>query len=98
LVDGDKPTMDSTCMRPWIGPRKLSIGTMRTSGTRDSPNEPTYGVCFDERWNNTLHRPICAAGLYLNLAYSYGCGFRFDTVVMDGFFQCVQTMVLTPVE
>jgi hypothetical protein len=45
---------------------------------------------IDERWNNTLHRLIHAAGLYLNPAYSYECGFRFDAEVMDGFFQCVR--------
>ena len=53
---------------------------------------------IDERWNNTLHRPIHAAGLYLNPAFSYACGFQFDTEVMDGFLQCVQRMVLTPSE
>ena len=53
---------------------------------------------IDERWNNTLHRPIHAAGLYLNLAFSYACGFQFDVEVMDGFLQCVQRMVLTPSE
>jgi hypothetical protein len=53
---------------------------------------------IDERWNNTLHCLIHAIGLYLNLTYSYACGFRFDVEVMDGFFQCVQRMVLTLVE
>ena len=53
---------------------------------------------IDERWNNTLHRPIHAAGLYLNPAFSYACGFQFDAKVMDGFLQCVQRMVLTPSE
>ena len=40
---------------------------------------------IDERWNNTLHRPIHAAGIYLNTAVFYSCGFRFDAEVMDGF-------------
>ena len=53
---------------------------------------------IDERWNNTLHLPIHAAGLYLNPAFSYACGFQFDVEVMDGFLQCVQRMVLTPSE
>ena len=51
---------------------------------------------IDERWNNTLHRPIHAARLYLNPAFSYACEFQFDAKVMDGFLQCVQRMVLTP--
>jgi hypothetical protein len=41
---------------------------------------------IDERWNNTLHRPIHAAGLFLNPAFAYACGFNFDGEVMDGFF------------
>jgi hypothetical protein len=39
--------------------------------------------------DGTIHRLIHAAGLYLNLTYSYACGFRFDARVMDEFFQCV---------
>ena len=46
-----------------------------------------------ERWNNTLHHPIHAAYIYLNLAISYSCGFRFDAEVMDEFLTCVQRMV-----
>jgi hypothetical protein len=48
---------------------------------------------IDERWNNTLHRLIHAAGIYLNPTFSYSCGFRFDVEVMDGFLTCVQRMV-----
>eukprot|EP00253_Pinus_taeda_P003094 PITA_03094 len=51
-----------------------------------------WGV-IDERWNNTLHRPIHAAGLFLNPTFSYACGFDFDTEIMDGFLSCVQKMV-----
>jgi hypothetical protein len=53
---------------------------------------------IDERWNSTLHPPIHAAWLYLNPAYSYACGFRFDAEAMDRFVQCVQRMMLTPAE
>eukprot|EP00253_Pinus_taeda_P027187 PITA_27187 len=54
-----------------------------------------WGV-IDERWNNTLRRPIHAAGLFLNLAFSYACGFDFDAEIMDGFLSCVQKMVRSP--
>eukprot|EP00253_Pinus_taeda_P028791 PITA_28791 len=54
-----------------------------------------WGV-IDERWNNTLHRPIHAAGLFLNPAFSYACGFDFDVEIMDGFLSCVQKMVRSP--
>jgi hypothetical protein len=50
-------------------------------------------MVIDDRWNHTLHRPIHAAGLYLNPAFSYSYGFRFDSEVMSGFFECVQRMV-----
>jgi hypothetical protein len=51
-----------------------------------------------EIWNNTPHHRIHAVGLYLNTMLSYSCRFRFDAKVMDGFLQCVQRMVLTPIE
>eukprot|EP00253_Pinus_taeda_P013240 PITA_13240 len=53
---------------------------------------------IDERWNNTLHRPIHVAGIYLNPAFSYPCGFLFDAEIMDGFLTCVQRMVRSPTE
>eukprot|EP00253_Pinus_taeda_P017010 PITA_17010 len=55
-------------------------------------------IVIDERWNNTLHRPIHVAGIYLNPAFSYSCGFRFDVEVMDGFFTCVERMVASKQE
>ena len=84
-------------MRPWIGPRKLSIGTMMTRGRKDSPREFRCKVSLMSD-GITLHRPIHAAGLYLNLAFAYACGFNFDSEVMDGFFQCFQRMVHTLAE
>ena len=54
-----------------------------------------WGV-IDERWNNTLHRPIHAVGLFLNPAFSYACGFDFDAEIMDGFLSCVQKKVRSP--
>jgi hypothetical protein len=53
---------------------------------------------IDDQWNNTLHRPIHAVGIYLNLTFFYSRGFRFDAEVMDGFLTCVQRMVLSPQE
>eukprot|EP00253_Pinus_taeda_P028973 PITA_28973 len=51
-----------------------------------------WGV-IDEQWNNTLHRPIHASGIFLNPAFSYACGFVFDAEIMDGFLSYVQKMV-----
>eukprot|EP00253_Pinus_taeda_P012462 PITA_12462 len=53
---------------------------------------------IDERWNNTLHHPIHAAGIYLNPAFSYPCGFVFDAKIVDGFLTYVQRMVRSPAE
>jgi hypothetical protein len=53
---------------------------------------------IDDKWNNTLPRLIHAAGIYLNPAFSYSCGFRFDVEVMDGFLTCVQRMKPSPQE
>jgi hypothetical protein len=48
---------------------------------------------IDERWNKTLHRPIHAAGLFLNPAFAYACDFNFDGEVQDGLIECIQRMV-----
>eukprot|EP00253_Pinus_taeda_P022160 PITA_22160 len=53
---------------------------------------------INEGWNNTLHRPIHAAGIYLNPTFSYPCGFVFHTEIRDGFLTCVQRMVRSPTE
>ena len=42
--------------------------------------------------NGTIH------SIYINPAFSYSSGFRFDAKVLDGFLTCVQRMVLDPQE
>ena len=42
------------------------------------------------------HRPIHAAGIFLNPTFSYSYDFLFDAEVMDGLFTCVQRMVPSP--
>jgi hypothetical protein len=72
---------------------KLEMGYLGEEGL--TKRAQILGV-NDEQWNNTLHRPIHAVGLYLNPAFAYACGFNFDGEVIDGFLQCVQRMVLIP--
>jgi hypothetical protein len=48
---------------------------------------------IDSRWTGMLHRPIHAAALFLNPAFSYKCNFDFDDEVMDGLFTCLRRMV-----
>ena len=45
------------------------------------------------RWSILVHRPIHAATLFLNLAFSYKCNFDFDDEVLEGLLTCIQRMV-----
>jgi hypothetical protein len=97
LVDGDKPAMGY--LYEAMDRAKEAIHQYyKDKGEEGFTKRAEIWSLIDERWNDTLHHPIHAARLYLNPAYSYACGFRFDAEVMDGFFQCIQRMVLTPVE
>jgi hypothetical protein len=49
---------------------------------------------IDTRWPGMLHRPIHAATIFLNPAFSYKCNFDFDGEVMEGLHACLQRMVL----
>ena len=40
-----------------------------------------------------IHRPIHAAALFLNLAFSYKCNFNFDAEVTEGLLSCLEKMV-----
>ena len=97
LVDGDKPAMGY--LYEALDRAKEAIYQYYDDKGEEglTKRAQIWGV-IDDRWNNTLHRPIHAAGLYLNPAFAYACGFNFDGEVMDGFLQCVQRMVPTPSE
>ena len=92
LVDGEKPAMGY--LYEAMDRAKEAIHTYyeHMGDQGEERLQMIWGV-IDQRWNNTLHRPIHAAGLYLNPAFSYTYSFRFDTEVMSGFFECVQRMV-----
>jgi hypothetical protein len=49
---------------------------------------------IDTRWTEMLHRPIHAAAIFLNPAFSYKCNFDFDGEVLEGLHTCLQRMVL----
>eukprot|EP00253_Pinus_taeda_P001574 PITA_01574 len=94
LVDGEKPAMGY--LYEAMDRAKESIRAYYDDkGDEGVQRQLLWGV-IDERWNNTLHRPIYAARIYLNLAFSYACGFVFDAEIMDGFLTCVQRMVRSP--
>eukprot|EP00253_Pinus_taeda_P030591 PITA_30591 len=95
LVDGEKPAMGY--LYEAMDRAKEAIRAYYDDKGDDGFQKQLllWGV-IDERWNNTLHRPIHAAGLFLNPAFSYACGFDFDAEIMDGFLSCVQKMVRSP--
>ena len=92
LVDGDKPAMGY--LYEAMDRAKEGISAYYADkGDEGLEKQQVIWRVIDQRWNNTLHRPIHAASVYLNLAFTYACGFRFDAEVMDGFFTCVERMV-----
>eukprot|EP00253_Pinus_taeda_P032362 PITA_32362 len=97
LIDGEKPTMGY--LYEAMDRAKESIRAYYDDKRDEGFQRQLllWGV-IDERWNNTLHRPIHAARIYLNPAFSYAYGFVFDAEIMDGFLTCVQRMVRSPTE
>ncbi|KAI5439695.1 hypothetical protein KIW84_025175 [Lathyrus oleraceus] len=49
-----------------------------------------------KRWDKQLHRPLHAAGLYLNLILRYASGFTIDNEVTNGLYECLVKMVEDP--
>eukprot|EP00253_Pinus_taeda_P025528 PITA_25528 len=88
LVDGEKPAM--SYLYEAMDRTKEAIRAYYDDKGDDGFQRQLllWGV-IDERWNNTLHHPIHAVGLFLNPAFSYACGFDFDAEIMDGFLSCV---------
>jgi hypothetical protein len=97
LVDNEKPTM-GYLYEAMDRAKEAIYQYYENKGEEGLTKRAQIWGVIDERWNNTLHRPIHATGLYLNLAFAYACGFNFDGEVIDGFLQCVQRMVSTPAE
>ncbi|CAL9120100.1 unnamed protein product [Musa textilis] len=62
-------------------------------------NEEKYVNSFtiiDERWNCQLHRPLHAAGYYLNHEFFYTIkSIGFDAEVLNELYQCVTRLVLS---
>ena len=92
LVDGDKPAM-GYLYEAMDRAKEAIWAYYANKGDEGLEKQQVIWRVIDHRWNNTLHRPIHAAGIYLNPAFSYARGFRFDAEVMDGFFTCVERMV-----
>eukprot|EP00253_Pinus_taeda_P008701 PITA_08701 len=87
LVDGEKPAMGY--LYEAMDRAKESIRAYNDDKGDERFQKQLLWEVIDELWNNTLHRLIHAAEIYLNPAFSYPCGFLFDAEIMDGFLTCV---------
>jgi hypothetical protein len=87
LVDGDKPKMHY--LYEAMDRAKEAIRAYYDDEGDDGFQRQLqiWGV-IDQRRNNTLHRSIHTARIYLNPVFSYSCGFRFDVEVTEGFLTC----------
>ena len=69
LVDGEKPAMGY--LYESMDSAKESIRAYyEDRGDEGYERRLLIWKVIDERWNNTLHHPIYAVGIYLNLAFS----------------------------
>ncbi|GAU36121.1 hypothetical protein TSUD_374840 [Trifolium subterraneum] len=48
---------------------------------------------IDKRWDKQLHRPLHAAGYYLNHGMHYSPTFKADFEVKEGMYECLKRMV-----
>jgi hypothetical protein len=93
LVDSDKPTMGylyEAMDRAKEAIRAYYVG----KGSHGFCRQMLLWDLIDTRWIGMLHRPIHAATIFLNPAFSYKCNFAFDGEVMEGLHACLQRMVL----
>ncbi|XP_047340886.1 uncharacterized protein LOC124944626 [Impatiens glandulifera] len=48
---------------------------------------------IDERWAIQLHKPLHAAGYYLNPQYHYSCDFKSNFQIKKGLYSCIERMI-----
>ena len=82
LVDGDKPAM--AYLYEAMDRAKEAIRSYYADkGFVVLDRRMMLWDVIDSRWIGMLHRIIHATTLFLNLAFSYKCGFDFDGEVME---------------
>jgi hypothetical protein len=95
LVDGEKPAM--AYLYEAMDRAKEAIRSYYADkGSAGLDRQMMLWDVIDSRWTGMLHRPIHAATLFLNPAFSYKCNFDFDGEVMEGLHSCIQRMVPDP--
>lgn len=90
LVDGEK--------KPPMGYIYEAMDRAKETITKSfSGREERYKEVFkiiDARWESQLHRPLHAAGHYLNPEFFYeNSNIEQDEEVMDGLYKCIQRLV-----
>eukprot|EP00253_Pinus_taeda_P012842 PITA_12842 len=95
LVDGEKPAMPHL-YEGMDGAMEAIRSYYADKGSVGLDREMMLWDVIDSWWTGMLHRPIHAATLFLNPAFSYKCNFDFDGKVMEGLHSCIQRMVPDP--
>eukprot|EP00253_Pinus_taeda_P033933 PITA_33933 len=95
LVDGEKPAM-AYLYEGMVRTKEAIRSYYADKGSVGLDRQMMLWDVIDSRWTRMLHRPIHAAALFLNPAFSYKCGFDFDGEVMEGLHSCIQRMVPDP--
>jgi len=95
LVDGEKPAM--AYLYEGMDRAKEAIRSYYADkGSIGLDRQMMLWDVIDSRWAGMLHRPIHAAALFFNPAFSYKCNFDFDGEVMEGLHTCIQRMIPNP--
>jgi hypothetical protein len=93
LVDSDKPTK-GYLYEAMDRAKEVIQAYYVGKGSHRFRRKMLLWDLIDTRWTGMLHRPIHAATVFLNPAFSYKCNFDFDGEVMEGLHTYLQRMVL----
>lgn len=90
LVDGEKkPAMGYI----YEAMDKAKEAIMKSFKNDESKYKDVFAI-IDNRWNCQLHRPLHAAGHFLNPEYYYGNpALEFDLEVTNGLYECIKRLV-----
>ncbi|KAL4181698.1 hypothetical protein AMTRI_Chr12g272390 [Amborella trichopoda] len=92
LVDADKPSMGF--INDAMERAKNEIA--ENLGDDAAKYAPIWEI-IDDKWNRQLHRPLHAAGYYLNPKFFYAdADIESKGAIMDGFNECLEKLVPDP--
>ncbi|KAL4183226.1 hypothetical protein AMTRI_Chr11g97150 [Amborella trichopoda] len=92
LVDADKPSMGFI----YDVMERAKNEIAENLGDDAAKYAPIWEI-IDDKWNRQLHRPLHAAGYYLNPKFFYAdADIESKGVIMDGFNECLEKLVPDP--